>query len=268
MGTILKAIGLVVSAGALLLSSTHYSPGKISAGHSSPALANPQLPYEEINAYYDGMKWIGGGVQCDGSREVTIVKPVGQSNAVRVMTFPKSAPTRKTEVMLRQKGEPDCGMMKCFATYVAPRSTQRYVIMESNYRDEEAYWVHTVEIGKGRAAENNMNECRWMERTRVALITDARSIYVTQDESGGLEYKSFNHKGARKEPSTTVKNGKAEFDSAKGVESFTFTSGEFTYVINVGASEKRPFAEVLVKKNGETIQKEHCLAYSYAKKSA
>jgi hypothetical protein len=32
-------------------------------------------------------------------------------------------------------------------------------------------------------------------------------------------------------------------------------------------SEKRPFAEVLVKKNGETIQKERGLSYAYAKKT-
>jgi hypothetical protein len=268
MKTIFKAVGLVVSVSVLLLSSTHHSQGTTAARHSEAAArANPQLPYEEINAYYDGTRWVAGGIQCDGNREVTIVKPVGRSNAVRVMTFPKSVPARKTEVTLRQKGDPDCGMMKCFSTYLAPGSRERYVIMESNYRDEEAYWIHGVQIGKGRAAENNMGECRWIERTRAALITDMRSIYVTQDESGGLEYKSFNHKGASSRPSTTVKGGKAEFDSARGMESFTFPNGEFTYVINVSTSAKRPFAEVLVKKNGATIQKEHCLAYSYAKKS-
>jgi hypothetical protein len=158
-------------------------------------------------------------------------------------------------------------MMKCFSTYVGPSSRQRHVIMESNYRDDESYWIHTISIGKGRAAENNMDDCRWLERARVALITGMRSIYVTQDESGGLEYKSYNFKGASAEPSTTVKNGKHELDSARGIESFTFTNGEFTYIINMSTSEKRPFAEVLVKKNGETIQKEHCLAYSYARKA-
>jgi hypothetical protein len=269
MKPIIKAIGLAVSVSALLLTSTQHSQGTISAGHPNAAIPTKmQLPYEEINAYYDGGKWVSGGIQCDGSREVTIVKPVGKSSAVRVTTFPKSEPRRKTELSLRQKGDPDCGMMKCFSTYVAPDARKRHVIMESNYRDEEAYWIHGVQIGKGRAAENNMDECRWLERTRVALITEQRSIYVTQTESGGLEYKSYNHKGASKEPSTIVKDGKQELDSARGIESFTFTNGGFTYVVNVSMSEVHPFAEVLVKKNGETIQKEKCLAYAYAKKSS
>lgn len=268
MKTIIKAIGLAVSVSALLISSTSHSQGTSSNGSSIvPTLASAQYPYEEINAYYDGAKWVGGGTQCDGSREITIVKPVGKSNAIRLTIFPKSQPTQKTELTLRQKGDPDCGMMKCYSTYVAPGSNQRYVIMDSNYRDEDAYWIHAVMVGKGKAAESNMDECRWLERTRVALITEMRSIYVTQNEAGGLEYKSFNHKGASTEPSVIVKDGKRELDSAKGIESFTFTNGEFTYVVNVSTSEKRPFAEVLVKKNGETIQKERSLAYSYAKKS-
>jgi hypothetical protein len=269
MRPIIKAIGLAVSVSALLLSSTKHSQGTIPAGNMvAESLVNAQLPYEEINAYYDGAKWVSGATQCDGSREVTIVKPIGKSNNIHLTTFQKNAPTQKTELTLRQKGDADCGMMKCFSTYVAPGSSHRYVIMESNYRDEDAYWIHGVSVGKGKAAENKMDECRWLERARVALITDARSIYVTQNESGGLEYRSYNHKGAGAEPSTTVKDGKSEFDSSRGMESFTFTNGEFTYVVNVGTSEKKPFAEVLVRKNGSVIQKEHCLAYSYARKSS
>jgi hypothetical protein len=268
--TIFKAVALAISLSVLLLSSTQHSRGTIPAAHSDAArLVEAQLPYEEINAYYDGTKWVSGATQCDGSREVTIVKPIGKSEtAIRVTTFPKSAPQQKTELTLRRKGDPDCGMMKCFSTYVAPGSRQRYVIMESNYRDEEAYWIHGVWVGKGKAAENKMDECRWLERARVALITDARSIYVTQTEAGGLEYQSYNHKGAGAEPSTVVKDGKQALDSARGIESFTFTNGEFTYVVNVGTTEKHPFAEVLVKKNGATIQKEHCLVYSYSRKSS
>ena len=266
MKTFIKAIGLAVTVSVLLLSTTQHSQGTISAVRSE-ALTFPvvQLPYEEHNAYYDGAKWVNGATQCDGSREVTIVKPVGKTNTVRMTTFPKSQPTQKTELTLRQKGEPDCGMMKCYMTYVAPG--RRYVVMESNYRDDEAYWIHTVMVGKGKSAESNMDECRWLERTRVALITDMRSIYITQNEAGGLEYQSFNHKGGGAKPSVIVKDGKSNLDSAKGIESFTFTNGEYTYEVNVSMSEKRPFAEVLVKKNGEVVQKERCLAYSYAKKA-
>jgi hypothetical protein len=264
----MKAIGVALSVSALLLSSSQRSRGTSSGGRSDAASASAaQYPYEEINAYYDGAKWVGGATQCDGSREVTIVKPVGNSNTVRVMTFPKSQPARKTEVTLRLKGDPDCGMMKCYSTYVAPGSGRRYVIMDSNYRDEEAYWLHAVMVGKGRAAESNMDECRWLERARAALITEARSIYVTQNEAGGLEYQSFNHQGAGSKPSVTVKGGTSKIDSARGVETFSFTNGGYTYEVNVSTSAERPFAEVLVRKNGETVQKERCLAYSYAKKT-
>jgi hypothetical protein len=269
MRPIIKAIGLAVSVSALLLTSTQHSQGTISAARLDAAgFVEAQLPYEEINAYYDGAKWVS-----DGSREVTIIKPIskpiGESGStIRLTSFQKSAPMQKTELTLRQEGDPDCGMMKCFLTYVAPGSSQHYVIMESNYRDEDAYWIHGVSVGKGKAAEDHMDDCRWLERARVALITDARSIYVTQTEAGGFEYQSYNHNGTGAEPSTVVKNGKHQLNRARGVESFTFTSGEFTYVVNVGASEKRPFAEVLVKKNGATIQKEHCLVYSYSRKSS
>jgi hypothetical protein len=265
----IKAIGLAVSVSALLFSSIQHSQGTISPSHSgAPALVEMQLPYEEINAYYDGAKWVSGGTQCDGSREVTIVKPVGESGTINVTTFPKSAPTRQSELTLRQEGDPDCGMMKCFSTYVAPGASPRYVVMESNYRDEEAYWIHGVAVGKGKAAEEHMDDCRWLERARVALMTDMRSIYVTQNNRGVFEYRSYNYKGASKTPSTIVKGGKHKLDSAAGIESFTFTAGAFTYVVNVSTSAERPFAEVLVKKNGETIQKEKCLAYAYAKKSS
>ncbi len=268
MKTILKAFGLTLSVSALLLSSTRHSQGTSPAGRSgATTLAGAQYPYEEINAYYNGTRWVSGGTQCDGSREVTIVKPAGNLNTVRVTCFLKSQPTRKTELTFRLKGDPDCGMMKCYSTYVAPGSNRRYVIMDSNYRDEEAYWIHAVMIGKGKAAENNMDECRWHERTRVALITEMRSIYVTQNEAGALEYQSFNHKGAGAEPSATAKDGKSNLDPAKGIESFTFKNGEYTYEVNVSTSAERPFAEVLVKKNGETIQRERCLVYSYAKKT-
>jgi hypothetical protein len=46
-----------------------------------------------------------------------------------------------------------------------------------------------------------------------------------------------------------------------------FKSGEYVYVINVSTVERRPFAEVIVKRNGASIQKERPLIYTYAKKA-
>lgn len=221
----------------------------------------PQLPYEEVNAYFDGAKWSSGSTQCDATREVTIIKPIGQSNSVRWTSFQKATPARKTDLTLRQKGDPDCGMMKCYTTYVGPAS---YIVMDSNYRDEDAYWTHAVEIGKGKSPGQPLGECRWMERTRVALVTEARTIYITQENNGSLTYQTFNYKAASKAPSLVVKKGTSSVNSDG--ETFTFNNAGYTYEVKVGGSDK-PFAEVSVKKDGAVVQKERVLAYTYAKKS-
>lgn len=265
MKAAITALGLVISVCALTFSGT-FKP-QASTNDSSGATAAMQLPYEEVNAFADGAKWVGGSTQCDGSREITILKPIGKTNSTRLMSFPKSEPARRSEITMRLKGDPDCGMMKCYSTYLAS-SGLRYVIMDSNYRDEDAYWIHAVMVGKGKDAEGKMDECRWIERTRVAIVTELRTVYITQNEAGGLEYQTFNFKGASTEPSVTVKNGTSKMDSARGAESFTFTNGEYAYEVTVGISEKKASAAVLVKKNGATIQTEHCLAYSYARKAA
>src|SRR5262244_1440452 len=98
----------------------------------APVLRNAhvQLPYVEINAYFDGGKWANGSTQCDGPREVTIIKPIENSQHIHLTSFFKSAPARKTDLTLRQKGESNCGMMKCYTTYVGPA---QYVVMDSNY---------------------------------------------------------------------------------------------------------------------------------------
>jgi hypothetical protein len=265
MKTAIKALGLAISVSALALSGT-LKPQASTKDLSGPTSA-VQLPYEEVNAFADGAKWVSGSTQCDGSRNITILKPIGTSNSIHLMSFPKSEPARRSEITMRQKGDPDCGMMKCYSTYLAS-SGLRYVIMDSNYRDEDAYWLHAVMVGKGKDAEGKLDECRWIERTRVAIVTELRTIYITQNEAGGLEYKTFNYKGAAADPSVTVKDGKSRLDRAKGIESFTFTNGDYAYEVTVGISEKKPLAEVLVKKNGATIQTEDCLAYSYARKAA
>ena len=220
-----------------------------------------QLPYEEIDAYFDGREWATGSTQCDGNREVTIIKPIGESTSVHWISFLKTSPMRKTDLTLRQKGDSDCGMMKCYTTYVGPAS---YIVMDSNYRDEDAYWIHGVEIGKGKTPGEPMDECRWFERMRVALVTEARTIYITQTADGAFEYRTFNYNAVRKTPSLIVKNGTSSINN--GTESFNFNNAGYTYEVNVSASGK-PFAEVLVKKDGATVQKERVLSYAYAKKS-
>lgn len=276
MKTSIKAVGLFVSVSVLLLTSAQPSTGTMSAARSKlfktggQSLPTPTInvtlqAFKEFRGYFTGTKWIQGGIQCDGDGEVIIVTPYGGPRSLDVISFPKQNPSQKSRLKLRQKGDDDCGMMKCYSTYVAPGS--RFVIQESHYLDDEAFWTVQYHIGKGRKAEANMEDCRWLERSHVALLTEMRSIYVTESEAGELEYSSFNYREDPEEPSVKIKGGKQHLDKSKGIESFTFTNGEYTYEVNVSTSEKRPFAEVLVKKNGATIQKEHCLIYTYANRS-
>jgi hypothetical protein len=222
----------------------------------------PQLPYEEVNAYFENGNWSTGGTQCDGSREVTIIKPIGETKSVHLMSFLKASPSRRSEVTLRQKGETECGMMKCYTNY---SGATPYTVMDSNYRDEDT-WIHAVLIGKGKSSEANLKDCRRLERERLAMITDARTVYVTQSTNGQLQYTTFNYQRASATPSLIVKNGKSTLDSSRNAESFTFTNAGYLYEINVSTSAK-PFAEVVVKKDGKVIQTERVLAYSYARRS-
>src|SRR4051812_9247579 len=81
MNSVIKAAAIVAAVATLVFGS-----------HTSLRRAHPQLPYEEINAYFDGAKWVSGSTQCDGSREVTIIKPVAKSKSIHLTSFLKSAP--------------------------------------------------------------------------------------------------------------------------------------------------------------------------------
>lgn len=221
--------------------------------------------FKEYNFRYDGTKWVPGWLQCDAEQEVLIFGVAGKRGTLRYESFPKRQPARKTVLSLHQRGEPDCGMMKCTYTLVAPAQTVS--VRESHYKDEaywtSQYWV-TISRGKGRTLPEQ--QCRWFERTRLAVITDRRTIYVTEDEAGQIQYQSYNYQQAEAQPSVTLKGGTVVSDERRRAESFTFQSGDYQYILTVSTQENRPFVEVLVKKRGILVQQERCLSYTYLKK--
>lgn len=223
--------------------------------------------FKEYNFRYDGTKWVPGWLQCDADKDIMIFGVEGRNKSTRYESFPKRQPSQKNVLTLHQKGEPDCGMMKCAYTLVA--QAQTIEVWESHYQDEQAFWTNrysvTVSRGKGRTMPEQ--ECRWFERTRLAVITDRRSIYMTENDAGELQYQSYNYQKAEANPSVTLKGGTQSRDERRRTEGFTFQSGEYQYVLNVSILENRPFVEVVVKKHGVLVQQERCLSYTYLRKS-
>lgn len=233
---------------------------------SPPLTQRAQAEFKEYNFRYDGTRWVPGWLQCDAPGDVMIFGAEGRNKSIRYESFPKRQPAQKTVLSLTQKGDPDCGMMKCYFTLVAPAQTIE--VRESHYKDE-AYWTnqYSVTISRGKGRQLPEQECRWFERMRLAVVTDRRTIYVTESESGDVEYQSYNYQKAESSPSVTLKGGAQSQDERRKTEGFTFQSGEYQYVLNVSVSENRPFVEVLVKKRGIVVQQERCLSYTYLKKS-
>jgi hypothetical protein len=217
---------------------------------------------KEYNYYYDGTKWVEAWFQCELNKHLAIFT---SNSALRY--FPKSQPSQISSLSIKQTEEPDCGMMKCYYTFSA-EGGGKAVVMESHYKDDESFWTgqYRVSLTQGGQTLAEEEECRWFERTRLAVVTDRRSIYVTEGKASQLEYRSFNFEQSSGNPSVDVKRGVRAFDKTRGVETFTFTKGEYVYVLNVSTIEKKPSVEVLVKKNGAVVQKERCLSYTYLKK--
>jgi hypothetical protein len=215
---------------------------------------------KEYNYYYDGAKWTESWFQCETGKHVALFT---SNNALRY--FPKSQPSQVTSLSIKTE-EPDCGMMKCYFNFTTDGGGKG-VVMESNYRDDEAYWTagHVLTLNSGAQAIANEEECKWFERTRLAVVTDRRTIYVTEGRANQFEYRSFNFDASSRTPSVDIKRGSRSLDISRGMETFTFMKGGYSYVLNVSAV-KRPFVEVIVKKNGAVVQKENCLSYTYLKK--
>ena len=225
-----------------------------------------QSQLKEYSFRYDGANWIQNWFQCDAPDEVMLLGS-GRGKSTRFESFPKGQPSQKTVLSLSQKEEPDCGMMKCYYTFVAPGKS--FQVYESHYLDDEASWNsrYTITVTRGKGRTLPEEECRWFERMRLGIVTDRRTIYVTESTSGDLQYQSFNYQKSSDTPSVTLKGGTRSVDARKGTEVYTFQSGDYSYVLNVSSTESRPFAEVLIKKSNKLVQRERILSYTFVKKT-
>jgi hypothetical protein len=237
------------------------------ASESQPVFSGiPQDNFVEHSFYNTGTGWIAGAFQCEIGGDVVFLSEPNKQNGVRYHSFKKSNPESKEILHLSQVSEPECGMMKCYTQYRPVGRKERFEVFDSNYIDVENSWHHAHGVGKGPtadAAHDALQNCRYVERTRAILMTDKRSIYVSESESGDLEYRSFDYEAASENPSLMLKGGKAEHSN--GRNTFTFTNEGYKYIVAVSTTPK-PFVELIVKKGDDVAAREHIRQYTYVKK--
>ena len=123
--------------------------------------------------------------------------------------------------------------------------------------------------------------CRPSYRTRFVGITNSRSVYITVNDNGGLEYQSYDFSNINKDldikedeptafdedtPSLSLQDGISKLHRSVGKESFTFKQGQYTCIVEVGLPGRHPSAYLTVKRNGSVIKRERCQSFAYAKK--
>jgi hypothetical protein len=238
----------------------------------APATLSPFQRYIEFSFYNQDGNWKRNWLQCDRRNSVSFMLDAPDASPQRYLMFSKSQPARKTTTELTLKQDQDCAMQKCWWSFTSPAEAGRsYLVQESHYYEPgDGYWTRSYKIGTGASEEtatSALQPCRWFLRTRAAVITERRSLYITETNKGLLVLKVYEHKQASNQPSLSLTGGRSSLNAAGSVESFTFKNRGYTCVINVGARESSPLAEVLVKRGNAVIQKEKCLSYNYLKKS-
>jgi hypothetical protein len=239
-----------------------------------PALAalSPLQQYAELSFYNHDGNWKRNWLQCDMKHSVSLMLDAPEASPQHYLMFSKSQPARMMTRELTLKQDQDCAMQKCWWSFTSTAEAGRsYLVQESHYYEPgDGYWTRSYQIGTGaseEAATKALQPCRWFLRTRAAVITERRSLYITETNKRLLVLRVYEHKRASKQPSLYVTGGRSSLNAAGSIESFTFKNRGYTYVINVGARESNPLAEVLVKRGDAIMQKEKCLSYNYLKKS-
>ncbi|HEV7859501.1 MAG TPA: hypothetical protein VGO91_12850 [Pyrinomonadaceae bacterium] len=228
--------------------------------------------YTEYSFYNEQGTWKRSWLQCDRRRNVGLMLDASDSKTQHYLTFKKSQPAQKKVTEFALSKEEDCAMQKCWWAFTSPAWTgKNYAVEESHYIEpDDGYWTRSYYIGTGaseQSAESHVQPCRWFSRSRAAVITERRSMYITETQTGRLVLKVYDHKDASNQPSLFLVGGHSSLNTAGDVESFTFKNHGFTYIINVGAQENHPLAEVLVMQHNAVIFKDDPLSYNYLKKS-
>jgi hypothetical protein len=109
--------------------------------------------------------------------------------------------------------------------------------------------------------------CRWLERTRLMGFSNRRTVIITQDADGRLEYRSYDFKNAAKlkrielddaqQTTTTSLDIKGGRESLRG---FQFRRGGFTYEVAAGPTG----GTIVVRNNGGTSLREPLIAWTIA----
>jgi hypothetical protein len=229
--------------------------------------------FATYNFYFDGSRWLRGWFQCDQVHESVIVLDPPTSRTHTLVSFQKNQPSVLNSVQLVQQGEAESAMGgKTSWTFTAPDSGPTYTILEANYNEvsdpRAGYWTRRYHIGRGPDAEtalNTLQECRWFPRTRVALITDTASLYVTETSGGQPVLTSYDYRHAAEQPTLTLASGTIQRDRAAHTESFTFTQGPSTYVLTVSLSEP-PTVQFSLRQHKAVIRQDTVRAYTYVQK--
>lgn len=127
--------------------------------------------------------------------------------------------------------------------------------------------AYTTPITSVRLGRTDM-DCRWMPRTRLMGITGRRTVVIHEDGDGDLIYSTYDFPASARAQrvelsenartttfSVEVRDGE-EHVNVEGSE-FVFTNGGYRYTMRAMHGP----AEVLVARDGRTIQTEPLLAY-------
>lgn len=260
---------------------SHWSANATGGAHGA---TRENRQYTEYTFSQENGRWTRSWFQCDEARSVALVLDFPESGPHRYLDFKKDQPAQQNIKGLSPKHDADCGMMKCWWTFTittgataantnrtSPVAPSTFAIEESHYYNpEDGYWTSKHRVGVGSSeeeAEGQVQPCRWFPRTRAAIVTNRRTLYITETKAGGLEFRAYEFKLASNQPSLFLTGGKSSLSAGGEIESFTFKNRGYTYILNVGARDSRPSAQLLIKKNNVVIQEEKVLSYTYLKKS-
>jgi hypothetical protein len=277
-----RAIGLMLLSLSLSLSLWSGHPARAALTLSATSRAHVSLEkglvqsnekYKEYAFYHEDGTWVRNWFQCDRTGSVAIMMDASESRPQHYLTFDKSHPAQQNVTVLDLKQDADCGMQKCWWTFnsKAPGESRIYAVEESHYYEPgDGYWTSNHKIGTGASEESAVSHaqpCRWFLRTRAAVITERRSLYITETKTGRLVLRVYDYQRASNQPALFLTGGESRTNMAGDIETFVFKNRGFAYFINIGTGESTSLAEVFVMKRDTVLERDNCLSYTYLKKS-
>jgi hypothetical protein len=239
---------------------------------ATTSVGQGEAKYAEYTFYQENGIWVRSWFQCDRAGSVGLMLADSKPNPQQYISFNKSQPAQMTFHTLALKQDEDCAMQRCWWTFTSksPDAGVIYAVEESHYFEpEDGYWTRRYKIGTGaseQSAESHAQPCRWFPRTRVAVITESQSLYVTETKTGRLVLRIYDDKQASNQPAVFLAGGESSLNIAGNIETFTFKHRSLTYFLNMGVGEHAQ-ADFFVMKRDTVIQRDNSLSYIYLKKS-